>query len=85
MSTQSTPPDVRPLTVSISDAARALSLSRATIYRIVRQGDLKTYKVGRRTLIRYEDLERLRDRMLAERFTISVPTAKGRAALSSAR
>lgn len=85
MSTQSTPPEVRPLTVSISDAARALSLSRATIYRIVRQGDLKTYKVGRRTLIRYEDLERLRDRMISGRFTISVPTAKGRAALASAR
>lgn len=76
--------EIRPLTVSITDAARALSLSRASIYRLVSQGDLRTYKVGRRTLVKYEDLEALRDRLIAGRVTITLPGKRsGRAAISS--
>lgn len=37
---------------SIKDAARALSLGRTTIYKLIKEGRLETVKLGRRTLVK---------------------------------
>jgi excisionase family DNA binding protein len=45
------------LAYSVADAAAALGVSDQTIYRRIKDGSLKTYKWGGRTLIRPEDLQ----------------------------
>lgn len=49
------------LLVSITDAAKALSLGRTSIYELIRSGDLETRKMGRRRLITAVSLRRLVD------------------------
>ena len=49
------------LLVSITDAAKALSLGRTSIYELMRTGKLETRKMGRRRLITAESLRRLVD------------------------
>jgi excisionase family DNA binding protein len=39
------------LTLSIEHAARLIGVSRATAYRMVRDGDLRVVRVGRRVLV----------------------------------
>jgi excisionase family DNA binding protein len=39
------------LLVSITDAAKALSLGRTSIYELIRTGELESRKMGRRRLI----------------------------------
>lgn len=39
------------ITVSVQEAAKALSLGRSKIYELICSGDLKVVKIGRRTLI----------------------------------
>jgi len=48
--------------VALADAEREYGVKRSTLYRYVRQGDLKTYRRGmdRRTYVRRADLVRLR-------------------------
>jgi excisionase family DNA binding protein len=50
---------VEPLALSINDAAKALSLGRTSIYAMIADGRLETFKLGRRTLIRVESIRRL--------------------------
>ena len=38
------------LTMSITDAAKALNISRPTIYKEIQQGRLKTFTIGTRRL-----------------------------------
>ena len=47
------------LLVSISDAAKALSLGRTSIYELMRSGQLDTRKMGRRRLITTASIRRL--------------------------
>ena len=47
------------LLVSITEAAKALSLGRTSIYELMRSGQLDTRKMGRRRLITAESLRRL--------------------------
>lgn len=47
------------LLVSITDAAKALSLGRTSIYELMRSGELETRKMGRRRLITAASLRRL--------------------------
>ena len=47
------------LLVSITDAAKALSLGRTSIYELMRSGELETRKMGRRRLITASSLRRL--------------------------
>lgn len=49
------------LLVSITDAAKALSLGRTSIYELIRSGELETRKMGRRRLITAVSLRRLVD------------------------
>ena len=39
------------LTLSIAETAQALGISRPSVYTLLRQGELPTIKLGRRTLI----------------------------------
>jgi len=39
------------LTLSITDAAKALNVSRPTIYKEIQQGRLQTFTIGRRRLV----------------------------------
>ncbi|MGZ8876205.1 MAG: helix-turn-helix domain-containing protein [Halobacteriota archaeon] len=39
------------LTLSVEHAARLIGVSRSTVYRLVRDGELRAIRVGRRVLI----------------------------------
>ena len=39
------------LTLSVEHAARLIGVSRATVYRMVRDGELQALRVGRRVLV----------------------------------
>lgn len=45
--------------ISIGDAAKAMSLSRSTIYEMINKGELATGKFGRRTLISVDSIKAL--------------------------
>jgi excisionase family DNA binding protein len=45
------------LAYSISEACGLLSVGRTTLYSAIKKGDLKTSKVGRRTLVTAEALK----------------------------
>jgi excisionase family DNA binding protein len=45
------------LAYSISEACGLLSVGRTTLYAAIKKGDLKTCKVGRRTLVTVEALQ----------------------------
>lgn len=47
------------LAYSINETARALSLGRTSVYALISEGRLETFKLGRRTLIRAESIRRL--------------------------
>jgi excisionase family DNA binding protein len=51
------------LSYRMDEAAKAVGLSKATLYRLIDKGELKTLKVGTRTLIRREVLEAFLDRV----------------------
>jgi excisionase family DNA binding protein len=52
-------PPHAPLAVSIREACRLSALGRTTIYKLIADGRLTPIKIGRRTLIRFDDLEKL--------------------------
>ena len=49
--------EIAPLAYSIADACALSSVGRTTLYAAITRGDLKTHKVGRRTLISAQDLK----------------------------
>ena len=52
---------MEPITTSINDTAKALSLGRTSVYALIREGRLETVKLGRRTLVRIASIRRLLD------------------------
>jgi len=50
---------LEPLAVSINDTAKALGIGRTSIYAMLADGRLESFKLGRRTLIRAESIRRL--------------------------
>lgn len=42
----------------IPDASEQLGIGRSTMYELIAEGTLRTVKIGRRTLIPHEELER---------------------------
>ena len=50
------------LAYNVSEAAAALGVSRTTIYNMVREGELETFKWAGRTLIRKDVIQRALDR-----------------------
>ena len=49
------------LSYSINEAAQAIGLSRSSLYLHVKAGNVRTFKIGARTLIRREDLAKFVD------------------------
>ena len=61
---------MEPLGLSLSEAGKALGgagkpLSRTSIYRLARDGDLEKFKVGGRTLIAVDSIKRYVSRQRA--------------------
>jgi excisionase family DNA binding protein len=48
-----------PLTVTVQEARRLSGLSRGTVFKLIREGQLRTVKVRRRTLVSYPSLKNL--------------------------
>jgi len=55
-----------PLLLTVPQAAAALGLSRATFYRLIQAGQLKTVKIGGRRLVPPSSLEGYVARLVAE-------------------
>jgi excisionase family DNA binding protein len=54
------PLDQAKLMYSIRETSEALSLSRSTLYALIARGQLQPVRLGRRTLIRAEDIHAIR-------------------------
>lgn len=50
------------ISTSIIDAAKALGISRTSIYGLIREGRLEVVKLGRRTLVKADSIRRLLDK-----------------------
>ena len=53
------------LSVSIADAGNSIGLGRSKIYELIKSGELKTIKIGRRTLVTVESIRALVDQKTA--------------------
>jgi excisionase family DNA binding protein len=63
MRTESTQPNpktmVNPVSFSVEAAARALGISRSLAWRLIREGQLRAVKIGRRTVVPVKECEAL--------------------------
>lgn len=50
---------MEPITISIADAAKALSIGKTSLYRIISEGRLKTVRILGRQLVTVESLKAL--------------------------
>lgn len=57
-SSPSTPNGIPPLAISMATAAAAVGISAVAMRRLVKAGKLKHSRVGRRVLIRVDELDR---------------------------
>lgn len=53
------PPEPKPLAVGLNQGARLLDISRRTLENLIYSGQLQSFKLNGRRLVRYEDLKRL--------------------------
>jgi excisionase family DNA binding protein len=51
------PPSVKPLAYTTFQVTILLTISRAMVFKLIRQGELKTFKVGTRTLIPVSEID----------------------------
>jgi len=67
----------RDKTLSAQDVADILHVSKSTIYNMIRNGDITSYKVGRKVRFSEDDvreyIDRSRNKVTAERSTYSMP------------
>jgi excisionase family DNA binding protein len=59
------------LAYSPAEAAEMLSISRATFYKLIEDGTVRSLKLGRRRLVRHEALVELLDRLEAGELVLS--------------
>ncbi len=64
--TTSTRPVVRPLLVSVEQAAGLLGIGRTTLYELIRQGDVRPIRIGRCVRIPQRELEAYVDKLIAD-------------------
>jgi excisionase family DNA binding protein len=69
---------VTPLLVTVLRACALLSLSRVSVYELLRRGDLQSKKVGRRRLITYESISRFASSPAASKEVARESRAYGR-------
>jgi excisionase family DNA binding protein len=53
--------DIRPIGVSIPQAAKMLGVSKKTFYPLIREGKVRTIKIGRRVLVSVQSLHEFVD------------------------
>nr|WP_249671630.1 helix-turn-helix domain-containing protein [Pseudomonas sp. PIA16] len=46
-----------PISVGVDEAARLIGVARSMFYEMIARGDIQTFKVGRRRLVRVKALE----------------------------
>ena len=63
--TTRTRPVVRPLLVSVKDAAGLLGIGRTTLYELILRGDVRPIRIGRCVRIPQRELEAYVDRLIA--------------------
>lgn len=56
---------MEPLTVTVAGARNALGIGTTKIYELIGQGQLRTVKIGRRTLIRTDSIYALVEKQVA--------------------
>ncbi len=66
------------LAMRISDAARALSIGRTTVYKLIVDGTLQTIKVGRRRLILTRSIQELCDLPQSSLQAVEEPSTLGK-------
>lgn len=49
--------EIEPLTVTVAEAKRITGIGHTTLYRLIAAGELKTVKIGRRTLVTYASIK----------------------------
>ena len=54
---------MEPLTVTIEGAKSALGIGTTKLYELINAGELRTVKLGRRTLVRTDSIRELVDRL----------------------
>lgn len=54
-----------PLAYSVPDAAKAIGVSKNTVWSLLRTKDMRSFKLGARTLIRADELRAFIDRKSA--------------------
>jgi excisionase family DNA binding protein len=54
---------VEPLTVTVAGARSALGIGTTKLYELINEGQLRTVKLGRRTLVRTDSIHALLDRL----------------------
>ena len=57
---------VRPLLVSVDQAAGLLGIGRTTLYELIRRGDVRPIRIGRCVRIPQRELEAYVDRLVGE-------------------
>ena len=60
----------------INDAAGVLGIGRSTLYELIASGSIRTLKIGRRTLIAHDELERYVRRLTDREAVVSIPQGK---------
>lgn len=50
--------DDNPITLNPEDAAKLVGVSRSTLFNLLREGKLRSFKIGRRRLVSRHELER---------------------------
>lgn len=50
---------MKPLALSVLEAARSLGIGRTTMYELLNDGAISSVKIGRRTLVPITELEKL--------------------------
>lgn len=54
---------MEPLTITVASARSALGIGTTKIYELINEGQLKTVKLGRRTLVRTDSIHALVERL----------------------
>lgn len=53
--------NVRPMGLSIDSTSMTLGVSKSTVWRMIKKGELTTFKIGRRRLVTTASVERIVD------------------------
>lgn len=56
---------MEPITITVAGARKALGIGTTKLYELISEGQLRTIKLGRRTLIRTDSIRALVDRLEA--------------------